>query len=718
LLSAVPVFLVLAASAPATPDWRYGADPRDAAEQALRDAALVDGSAGIAALRAVSDANPGTTISGLARLAAGLDLLDDDRAKEALIELTHPDVATTPLRDRALFAEAQAREALRDVDGAAGAYLAAAGVTDGTVACAALPEAAGLLTRAGRTKEALPVLEQVAASCPDGAPAALLALGEARLRTDPAGAAAALDALDRQYPTSPEAKRARARLKLVASHLPPRTAEERSRQALEIGLALLEANLTSEAITSLRAVSLGRLPPADADRARVALGRALVSRGRLTEGRGLLRKVVPPSEHAAEAAYWLARDRARRARVPQPYEEVANRFAGTPWAEEALLALANHYQKDALDQQALPWWRRLLSDYPQGRYVEKATWRVGWADLEARRYEAAAQTFETTARLRPPGTSTPGFLYWSARARLELGQSARAMLLLQETVQRYKYAYHGLRARELLTRLGGASPDYPTLVAATPPDEPALPEPQATRLRDLLLIDRPDEAAEELRRVPDSARVRATLAWIDWTQGRLRPAITGMKRAFPHWVGEAGDQLPSEVWRILFPLRFEEQLRQAAQQEGLDSSLVAALILQESTFDHQARSRVGARGLMQVMPATGRRIARDKGVRYRRAALTDPETSLDFGTHYLRKMSDRFSGEVERVLAAYNAGPHRVDAWTAVHGDLGSEEFIETIPFTETRFYVMTVLANREQYRRLYGLGRPAPTPVVEGARP
>jgi soluble lytic murein transglycosylase len=81
-------------------------------------------------------------------------------------------------------------------------------------------------------------------------------------------------------------------------------------------------------------------------------------------------------------------------------------------------------------------------------------------------------------------------------------------------------------------------------------------------------------------------------------------------------------------------------------------------------------------------------------------------------------MSERFTGAVEQVLAAYNAGPHRVDAWTAMRGEQSPEEFIETIPFSETRNYVMVVLANREQYRRLYGLARSAPAPAVEGARP
>jgi soluble lytic murein transglycosylase len=191
-----------------------------------------------------------------------------------------------------------------------------------------------------------------------------------------------------------------------------------------------------------------------------------------------------------------------------------------------------------------------------------------------------------------------------------------------------------------------------------------------------------------------------------------------MKRAYPEWIGEAGDRLPREVWQVMFPIAYQQELLTAAREDGLDPALVAALILQESSYDADALSRAGARGLMQVMPATGRRIARAKGLRFKRAALNDPVTSIDFGTHYLRQMSERYAGAVEKVLAAYNAGPHRVDAWSLLRGEQTAEEFTETIPFTETRNYVMIVLANREQYRRLYGLARSVPAPVVEGARP
>jgi soluble lytic murein transglycosylase len=691
------------------------AEPRDAAELAVRDAVASPDPVG--ALSGVAQRFAGTPTAGLARLGAGLRLLDAGRPQDALVQLTNADVDKMLLRDEALLASSRALEALKRFGDAARAAVAAASDPGGEVACEALPHAARLFTRAGDKDQSLMALERAFKACPQLAPEALLALGNERLaRGDRAGAAAAFEAIDRAYPIDPEAQFARGRLAALADVLPPRAADERARLLLERGGKLLDAGRTTEALTVLRAVPLGNLAPDDADLARVRTGRALLSRGRRAEGRALLQKIAAGSPHAAEAAYRLAADSARRTGTSEAYVPVADRFRGTPWGEDALLALANHFQKDALDDSAAPWWRRLVAEYPDGRYVERAAWRAGWNDYEAGRFQAAADVFEATARRRPPGGATAGLLYWTGRARLALGETDRARALFVETIQRYKHAYHGLRAQDALARLGGSVPPPPASAEILP--QLALPEPRGSRVRLLLLIDRLDEAAEALRLLPETPRVIATLAWVEWRRGRFRPGIVAMKRAYPEWVGDAGDRLPREVWQVLYPIRYEPELVAAAREDGLDPALVAALILQESSFDADALSRVGARGLMQVMPATGRRIARAKGVRYKRAALNDPMTSLDFGTHYLRQMSERFTGAVEQVLAAYNAGPHRVDSWTAMRGDQTPEEFIETIPFSETRGYVMIVLANREQYRRLYGLARSAPAPAVEGPRP
>jgi soluble lytic murein transglycosylase len=713
-----------AANAPSPQAYWLQAAPENPEETALRQV-LAQGAASAAgaeaeALRGVTASHPGTAASGLAELAAGLLLLDGGKASDALSFLLHPDVGLTAIADHARFGQARALELAQKPAAAAEAYLAAANGGGGSLGCAALFHAAEALVKAAQGEKALPVLERALGACPGQEPRALLATAEVLdTKGDQRAAALVYDRLDHDHPASPEAKDGAVRLRVLVSLLPPLPPAERAGRQLKKGLALFDAGRYADAAAVLRGLEMKALSPEDADVARVRFARALVAQKRLVEAERALGPVVATSPVAAEAAYTLARIKAERLRSIEPYEAVADRFAGSPWAEEALLALANNYQKDSRYDEALPYYRRMLAGNPDGRYADRATWRVGWAEFRAGRYEEAAEVLERTARLRPSPYTGPAFLYWAGRARAALGQMDRARQLLDEAVQRYKHTYHGMRAAEALKRLPAGPPPAPlALMTAAPTTLSEMAEPQRTRIRQLLLIDRLDEAQEELRALPFSPATEATIAWIDWKRGRLRPAITAMKRAYPEYVSEAGDRLPPEVWRILFPLQFRDVLESKAAEARLDPALVAALVCQESTFDAGAVSRAGARGLMQVIPTTGRKLARDLGVRYQRASLHNPETSLGFGTTYLRQMMDRFGGQIERVLAAYNAGPHRVDAWTALKPDMPAEEFVESIPFTETRFYVMTILASREHYRRLYGLAPPAPVSASAGTWP
>src|SRR5262249_58866061 len=209
---------------------------------------------------------------------------------------------------------------------------------------------------------------------------------------------------------------------------------------------------------------------------------------RPVEAEKLLRAIPADSPLAAEAAYQIGRLRYLTGSIVG-YADVVEKFPGTPWGEEGLLQLANEYQKDARDDDALPFWRRMVAEYPEGRYAERAAWRAGWADYRAGRYETAAQALEKVARLRPPSGATAGFLYWSARAREAMGQMDRARQLYEETVQRYKYAYHGQRAREALAHF----PPQPTtpapeLVAASADPPAELAEADEEKVRQLLLI--------------------------------------------------------------------------------------------------------------------------------------------------------------------------------------------------------------------------------------
>ena len=163
---------------------------------------------------------------------------------------------------------------------------------------------------------------------------------------------------------------------------------------------------------------------------------------------------------------------------------------------------------------------------------------------------------------------------------------------------------------------------------------------------------------------------------------------------------------------MIYPLTYWDSIRKNAAARNLDPYVVAALIAQESTFDPKARSVANAWGLMQVIPSTGRRLARSLGIRrFSTTMLTDPEINLRMGTLYFSRLVEQFGGSYY-ALASYNAGESRVVRWKAERPGIEQDEFIDDIPFPETQNYVKRILGTAEDYRALYskaGGGRPIP---------
>jgi soluble lytic murein transglycosylase len=161
--------------------------------------------------------------------------------------------------------------------------------------------------------------------------------------------------------------------------------------------------------------------------------------------------------------------------------------------------------------------------------------------------------------------------------------------------------------------------------------------------------------------------------------------------------------MPEWAWNILFPKPYWNDLTRYASANRLDPYLVASLIRQESEFNPQAVSRANAWGLMQLLPPVGKKLAKEvKLRRFNQEQLTNPTINLQLGTRYFRQMVDSFGGQVEYALAAYNAGSDRVKTWQAQGPYRDVHEFVESIPFTETREYVQAIMRNATVYRLLY----------------
>jgi soluble lytic murein transglycosylase len=387
----------------------------------------------------------------------------------------------------------------------------------------------------------------------------------------------------------------------------------------------------------------------------------------------------------------------------------------SPWAEETLNNLASHYVAIDNDAEADRVFRELLRAFPRGRYAERASWKVGWRAFRTRSFAETAETFERAAGAFPRADSRPAWLYWSGRARDNLGDAGTANARYRLVVQDYQNSYYGRMATALLT----ARRAQPTSARIGPAPSEAVSAvvSNTTLIRELAAARMYSDALREVQYAQriwgDSPKLQATSAWIRHNQGMtltaeerfqaLRGAITTMRRAYPQFMAAGGEGLPPDILRIIFPLDYWPLITKYSETHNLDRYLIAALMAQESTFTAEIRSAANAYGLMQIIPSTGRVYARKLGIRaFSTALLRQPETNVRIGTQYFRDLIDRFGG-VHLALAGYNAGERRVVQWLSERHGVPQDEFIDDIPFPETQNYVKRILGTTEDYRRLYG---------------
>ena len=341
--------------------------------------------------------------------------------------------------------------------------------------------------------------------------------------------------------------------------------------------------------------------------------------------------------------------------------------------------------------------------FPAGRFGERAAWKAGWWAYRQGAMADAVRFFETGAASFPRSDYRPSWLYWSARAKEQLGDAAGATARYTLAATDYHNSYYGRLALRRLGRpsLAPSIAGSTSVRAAAPPTQPQIALLLSLGLNDLVL----GETQFARRMWGDSPALVATAALAQHRAGRLRLGINAMKRAYPQYLAAGGESLPPEVLRVLFPLDYWPLLEAGAAKHGLDKYLVAALAAQESTFDAGIRSSAGAIGLMQIMPSTGRGFARRMGIRpFSTARLTDPAVNAAIGTQYLADLVQQFGG-APYALAAYNAGEHRVVRWKSERPALPDDEWVDDIPFPETQNYVKRILGTAEDYRRLYGGG-------------
>lgn len=584
---------------------------------------------------------------------------------------------------------------------------------------ARIEQAAGL-AEAGRAAEARTLLAQA----PDAErrPGLLLALARAQAAAgDPEAAVENLHRIYYEFPLSPEAEPANQLLSelrpgLGGRYLQPSEGMRLRRAELFWAAQAYQGARSAFLDLSVRASDLTRRV------ARLRAAQAFLHSGGGARACAELEVIKEfDSELEAEARAYRAQCRLR-ADDPFGFEqelELLRARAASRWYAQALFLGGSAYLASDNLARARALFEELLERFPQSEWAAEAHWKLAWTHYLASEFDPAAQAMETHLERFPDSPFVPRALYWRARLAQRRGETELATRLGELLRAYYPRHYLGQQVAqpEWAQAHGGAGdgeeggsglPAWLEQVRLTRPAAsiPPLPEgvgpllERALALEQLGLIE---FAMEEVKLAlekgfhPEAQLIRARLAL---ALERPPEAIESVRRALPNAYGFGLEELPRSVWELLFPRLHWDLVQRYARTYRLDPYLVAALIHQESRYDPRAVSVAGALGLMQLMPDTARRLAGVRRLDPER--LFEPEFNIRLGTRFLRQLMDRFGGQLELVVAAYNAGGTAVSRWHGRRTWSEPAEFVESIPAAQSREFVYIVLRNYQFYRDLY----------------
>ena len=571
--------------------------------------------------------------------------------------------------------------------------------------------------------------------------------GEALLATareaagDLPAAAAAWQRVYYRYPASREAAEAEKALARLREQLGERYPPALPQEMLERAESWMRTRQYRRARAEYQALTR-ELGGRERELARVRVGAALFRDYETAAAWDHLRSFEAADPEAdAERLYYLvecARRMNRDADMAALLERLARLYPRSAWRMRALISAGNRYLLENQVDQYLPLFRACAESFaedPESRYCH---WKVAIVYYVERRAEASRWLREHLMRY-PSSEHAPAALYFLGRLAEAQGRPDQARAWYEAIRQRFPNYYYAGRADQRLAApelaLAAPSAEVTDFLAALSRPERASGDGfhpgetarlRLTRARLLKSGGLTEAADEELKfgARTDGQPYLAALHWAELMRGELpvHQVLRTVKELAPGHLNLPYGEAPKRFWEILFPLPHRQLIETWARRHKLDPFLVAGLIRQESEFNPGAVSPARAYGLMQILPSQGRILARRLGLKgYRTNLLFQPATSLRLGTYFLRSLLDKYEERTEVALAAYNAGPNRADRWLTWGRFEEPAEFVEMIPFTETRTYVQAVLRNAELYRRIYSPPAPGvlkPKPAPRGTKP
>jgi soluble lytic murein transglycosylase len=525
-----------------------------------------------------------------------------------------------------------------------------------------------------------------------------------------------------EMPTSAEAEAAAIELRSMGEMQPAGTFDQRHNRVL----LLTKGRRFQDALNELSPL-VEQAPPQRMVDMQVEFAAALYRNHKRDDAQHLFESILQNQSASVDAKaqtlYFLAeiaRDKDDGQKNRDYVGQLRTLAPESTWMSDALLSAGNMYLLRRDYETATPFYAEIYQRQKNGKASPYSHWKTAWLTYRMGKKEEAKRLLEEQLSMYPNSAEVPNAIYWLGRMAEDERNEPLALVYYQKLAENYRYFYYANLARDRMSKFYA---DNLKLKAGDPPPEPpaleSLPHPPAPphdwetpadniRAQKAQLLANAalyDFAVAEMQAAsagspPWEAK---SVAEIYNEQGSYIRAIETLKRAVPGYFAAEIPQIPRPVWESLFPRPFWEELKRDSAANRLDPHLVASLIRQESEFNPSAISRANAMGLMQLLPSVGKGMAKEMKIKhFSTDELLVADTNLRLGTRYFRQIVDHYDGQVEYALAAYNAGEDRVSDWRKNGNFADVEEFVESIPFTETRDYVQAIMRNAVIYKLLY----------------
>jgi len=476
-------------------------------------------------------------------------------------------------------------------------------------------------------------------------------------------------------------------------------------------------------------------------------------------------KKYPSGSYADDSLYFLGRAETNldnESEALRYYDELLAKFPQSNYADDGLYRTGRiYFFKDDLET-AAKYFQRIVSEYPAGDKIPDAFWELGWIQYKTDDFSNAVDTFSKMADRFKGGQLEEKALFWKAKCHEKLNQEDTAVESLKKIISLGSYSYYTFAAQKTLEEKG-INETLPAIDTSVYPDNPQIAEllpeiyddifnskkensttaadtqsdaagqtvatestsdnPQSQELqnqssqpvefthtdkaKELLIIEFHDSADAEIKAASNEfGRDNFGILQISTLYLMAKDYINSQKIISEHYSkmkSSLSSPYKDYFYYLIYPYGFREYVDKYSAVNGVDPLFVLAVIREESRFNPEAGSYAGALGLMQIIPSTGKGIAGMLGIKnFSTEMLLDPQTSIKMGSYYLSKQLESFSQNKYYACGAYNGGPGAMNKWISLYGDRDIDEFIEYVPYDETRNYIKKVMASYFFYQMLY----------------